>query len=122
MFVDAAAEIGRDIADNAPESRETVNIDMIDNLICGIDVVENDQSDVNRVARRSHVESLDNSVSSYRHIRSGILDEERCQSLNARGCTSSGPITRVEKVRRRRAGTGENLRSRLLNSAPRLVT
>ena len=100
VLVNAVAKIGRDVANNAPENREAVGVDVVEDIVCGVNVVEDDQPDVNREGRRSHapaVESLDDSASSYHPTRSGMLEEDRRQPLYACCCTSFGPIRRVEK-------------------------
>lgn len=54
VLVNAFAEAWRDIADNAPENRKAVGVDVVKDTVCGVDVLENDQPNVNRERRRSH--------------------------------------------------------------------
>jgi hypothetical protein len=66
VLVDAGAEIGRDIANNAPQNRKAIGVDVVENVVRGVNVVEDDQPDVNRERRRSHspsVKSFDDSAS-----------------------------------------------------------
>lgn len=114
VFVDADTDMLRDIADCAPQDCQAIRVDIVENVECSVNIAKYDQPNVDRKARHSHtpaVESFDKSASSCHHLASGMLEEEPCQSrmLMLHMGFQFWPITVVEKMRRRRAGTGENL-------------
>ena len=92
VFVDAGAEIGRDVANNAPEERQAVGVDIVERVVGGVEIFEDNQPDVNREERCAHApgdESSDDSASSYHHVRSGIVEQRvlpiivcRCAARN----------------------------------------
>lgn len=114
VLVDAVAKIRGDIANNTPKYRQGVGVGVIENVVRCVDVFEDNEPNAKWERGRRHappVETFDSSASSYHHIRSGIAEEERRQSLLLH-------VILINHV----CGETAEANGRLLISGPRLVT